>query len=85
MRITTERGAPGFREDALDLDISIWLNGQQVFDCIMADSDVGELACTSPSLFGLVPYNKDVRKGSATLFFYKGKVEIIEGGTRRKL
>jgi len=41
MRISTERGDPGFREDALDLDISIWLNGIEQKNAVMADTVLG--------------------------------------------
>lgn len=41
MRISTERGDPGFRDDALMLDISIWLNGIQQHNAVMADTGLG--------------------------------------------
>lgn len=85
MRISTERGAPGFREDALELDISIQFNGKVVNNCVMADSDTGELSVAGRKIACETETGRDERPGMWTVFHYKGKVEIIENGTERRL
>ena len=85
MRISTERGAPGFREDALLLDIRITFNGKPVTNAVMADSDAGELTVMDRELVGETPVDWDARPHWGKVIHYKGVVEIIENKTERRL
>lgn len=89
MRISTEYGDPGFREDALVLDLRIELDGEVVRNCVMADSDKGEL-----KVMGYMPAFRvarvatvytPARPGVEPTWTYAGKVEIIENVTERRL
>lgn len=83
MRISTQRGDPGFREDALWLDIRIEFNGVVIRNAVMADSDKGEMKTRGYPVSGM-PGVYMQEDGDAS-YVYKGKVEIIENGTERRL
>lgn len=73
MRISTEYGDPGFREDALLLDIEVRLDGRKVANAVMADSDRGVVKTRGEPISDLpgVYY-----QGIVVTSF--GKVEIVE-------
>jgi len=85
MRISTEFSDPGFREDANMLDIRVMLDGVEVTTCFTCDSDKGEV-WLGAKLPGREPIEA-VRENRDcwTKYLYRGKVEIIENGTERKL
>lgn len=84
MRISVDRTDPGFREDANVLAIAVYLDGVRMEQCYTADSDKGEVWLGS-RLPDREPIESRESIGYWSSYLYRGKVEIIEDDTGRKL
>lgn len=89
MRISTEYGDPGFHPDANILDIRITFDGHAVGHVVTADSTRGEITCIGvplPSeLNAELVSCRPGAPGKLGRWTYRGRVEIIENGTERRL
>lgn len=75
MRISVDATDAGFMPDANLFDIRILLDGIEVKNCLTADSDKGEI----------LVFTGSSANGSWLTEWRKGKVEIVENGTERRL
>lgn len=89
MRISTEYGDPGFHPDANILDLRITFDGHAVSHVVTADSTRGEITCIGvplpDELNAELVSHEPGGAGRLSRWTYKGKVEIIENGTERRL